>query len=1198
VGIGASAGGLEAFVTLFKHLSADIGMGFVVVQHLDPHRENQLAEILARATRMPVCVARDKTKVEPNCVYVIPFNKRMTISHGRLKLGRREENHLLINEFFCALAKDHGNRAIGVILSGTGNDGTLGLEAIKSASGITFAEDEASAQFSAMPASATATGLVDFTLPPEKIALELARIAHRPPPAEDEEITDGFKRILSLLRERTKVDFFHYKTTTVKRRIAHRMILKGLDSEKDYLQFLTRHPDEAEALLHDILINVTRFFRDAKTFAVLQAKVFPKIAKSKSSAAPIRVWVPGCSTGEEVYSIAILLMEFLDRRKLSHGLQIYGTDISEQTIAMAREGRYPKSIENDIPAAQLKAYFTRWNGGYQVNKAVRDRCIFARHDVTTDPPFPRIDLISCRNLLIYFDRDLQKRVVPILHYSLGIGGFLLLGPSEGVGTFSNLFSVFDLRHKIFVKKPVRFKPRFVFPPTRWTSAMDGERAVGVANGGAVEVRKYGDGILLKRLGLCGVLIDSDMRVLQFRGRTGLFLEHETGEATLNLLKMVHPDLLGAVRTAVKHAIETKAASKGESKRFDEDGDVHNVTIEVIPFRAPPGREFFYHVLFQTTEPSTRRTKEVRSTAEATTETRRFTARERGFIERQETLQALIEDKEAANEALQAANEEVQTANEEIQAVNEELQSSNEELETAKEEMQSSNEELNNQNAELKRLNNDFANLFQGIDIPILMLGGDLRLRHSSPQAEKLFHLKKSDPGRHIQALHLAIPNVSNLAARVLRSQERIEQEIELGSGHHYSLRIQPYLTTESGADGVVIFLVDTDRIKQAEEAMRQLNHTLEIRARQQEAVAKLSRQALEGENRKTLLEDIVRLIPQLLNVNHAMVLEAIPKKKTFIMRHGAGWKDGYVGHAEHLMERGTPAGLALLSLEPVVFEDIRTDTRFHVPRTHQEHGIVSGVNVVIPGNPVPFGVLGAYSTKPSRFSSEDVNFLQALANIVATAIEHHKLEEDLLAISSAEQRRIGHDLHDGLGQQLAGIKFMAELAAKRMSPTVNINKEMKEIAKAIREAILQTRMLARGLSPVDVEPSGLMAALEDLVDSTRKLFRISCRLECPEPILVHNNTVATQLFRIVQEAIQNAVKHGRATRVIVSLAKSGATITLTILDNGSGISTAPKFAHGMGLRIMHYRARAIGGKLTIKSAPRKGTKVVCIFKNN
>ncbi len=1192
VAIGASAGGLEAFVELFKHLPANTGMGFVIIQHLDPHRKNQLTEILSRATRMRVVVAREKMPVEPNRVYVIPFNKRMTIQRGRLKLGRRDGTHLLINDFFVSLAKDQGRRGIAVILSGTGQDGTLGLEAIKGAFGITFAEDEASAQFSSMPASATATGLVDFTLPPAKIALELTRIARKIPFNEDEEIMDGFRSILSLLHERTKVDFSHYKTTTVKRRITHRMILKGVDSEKDYLKLLMRQPEETEALLHNVLINVTRFFRDPKTFGVLEKKVFPALVKGKSAEAAIRIWVPGCSTGEEVYSIAILLLDFLNHRKLRHGVQIYGTDISERTIAMARDGRYVKSIENEVSPAQLGAYFTRRDGGYQINKDIRDRCIFARHDVTTDPPFPRIDLISCRNLLIYFDQELQKRVIPILHYSLGMSGFLLLGPSESIGSFSSLFSIFDRRHRIFVKKATHTRPHFTFPPSGLTASAEGGRTSGLSSIGDTGIRKYADSILLKRLGICGVLIDSEMRVIQFRGKTGLFLEHETGEATLDLLKMVHPDLLGGVRLAVKQAMETKTVAVRESTLFDRNGNAQPVSIEVIPFRAPPGREFFFHVLFQVREqrPAKSRPKIDAKKGAPGNE------REKSYLERQETLEALVEDKEAANEALQTANEEIQTASEEIQAVNEELQSSNEELETAKEELQSSNEELNNQNAELKRLNTDLTNLFLGIDIPVLMFGRDLRLRQWSPQAEALFNLKKNEEGRLVGALNLNIENVGKLASRVIHSQQRFEHEIVGADGHHYSLRIQPYLTTENTTDGVVLLLINIDQIKQAEEMMSQLNHALDLHGRRQEALSKLSRHVLEGRSVRKLLEDIVSLIPRLLEVQHAMVLEAVPKRKTLLLRHGVGWRDGYVGHAEVPAGRHSPEGLALISPEPVIIEDVHRDRRFRVSKWQREHHIVSGIHVVIPGHPIPFGILGACSAKPGHFSSEDVSFLQALANIVASAIERRKQEEDLLAVSSAEQQRIGRDLHDGLGQQLAGIKFVAELAARKVSPKVSIQKELEQITRAIHQAILQTRMLARGLSPVEMEPGGLITGLRELTENAENLFRITCRFQCPNSIQIRDNAVANHLYRLVQEAIQNAVKHGHASYVKVSLSKSGSSIVLTVADNGVGLPPGAKNSGGMGLRIMHYRARTIGGKLTVVPGPKKGTKVLCTFK--
>lgn len=1192
VGIGASSGGLEAFVALFKNLATNTGMAFVVIQHLDPTRENKLPEMLARATRMPVSAATNDMKVEPDRVYVIPYNKQITIVDGHLKLLRRGDNHMLIDNFFCALAKDQGKCAIGVILSGTGNDGTLGLEAIKASSGIAFASDEASARFSAMPASAIATGLVDFTLAPDKIAAELNRIARRKPMADDDEITEDFKGIIHLLHEQTKVDFSHYKTTTVRRRIMRRMVLKGKDSEKAYLHSMANNPDEVQALFDDILINVTRFFRDARTFDLLQAKIFPAILKTKSADTPVRIWVPGCSTGEEVYSIAILLTELLARQKRHQAkFQIYGTDLSERTIRMARAGQYSKSIEGDVSPARLRTYFIQREGGYQIHKVIRERCTFARHDITTDPPFPRIDLISCRNLLIYFDKELQKRVLPILHFSLNPGGFLLLGSSEGVATSAGLFSVSNQLHKIYVKKTSRLRTQFTFLPQR-NSPLYVEPVSAASTAGETGVRKYGDTILLKKLNLCGVLIDSEMRILQFRGKTGLFLEHATGEATLDLMKMVHPDLLGTVRQVVKESMASKTSVKKESARYDGQGNRHNVTIEVIPFRPPPGREYFFHVLFQAWVVTDRPPQKPHALDPGLTNSQRI-EQEKEFVERRQALEALLEDKELANEALRTANEEIQMANEEIQAVNEEMQTSNEELETAKEELQSSNEELNIRNVELTRLNNDLNNLFQGIDIPILILSEDLRLRSSSPQADSLFHLKKSGPEPHLQSLNLDIPGIDKLAGHVLHSRKGLEREIQHVNGHHYSVRIQPYLTPEHESDGLVIFFINIDQIKKTEQVSQELNRVLGIRARQQEAIAKLSQQALEGRNIRLLLEDTIRVVHQLLSVKHVMILEALPKKKVFVMRHGAGWQDGFVGKAEHPAERYTPEGLALLSNAPVIVEDSRSDTRFRGTVLHHEHNLVSEVCVVISGRPLPYGVLAVCSPKPDRFNGGDVSFLQALANIVATSIEHRRLESDLLEVSSAEQRRIGQDIHDGLGQQLAGIKFVAELAARNMSPKVGIKKEMGQITKAIHEAILQSRRLARGLSPVDVESNGLMAALKELTENTAKLFRIDCEFHCQPPALIHDNASATHLYRIAQEAIQNAVKHGRATRVRVALTKA----SLTILDNGLGVSTGPQISQGMGLRIMHYRARTIGGSLTVKPAPKRGTKVICTFKN-
>ncbi len=1193
VGIGASAGGVEAFIALLKNLVTDTGMGFVVVQHLDRQKESRLTDILDRATAMPVGEAVDGVEVKPNHVYVIPSDRRMTISGGRLRLTRRREHETLINDFFSALAHDQKEWAIGVILSGTGTDGTLGLQAIKAADGITFCEDEASARYSAMPASASASGVVDFTLSPDKIALELARIAERIAGAADEKVSDGLRGILHVLREQTRVDFSRYKRSTIRRRIARRMVLKGVNSEAEYLEFLLRHHAEADALLHDVLINVTRFFRDPLTFQVLQKKVFPELVRNRAPNAPLRIWVPGCSTGEEVYSIAILLTEFLEKKKLHHPVQVYATDISERTIGVAREGLYPKSIRHDVTPERMRAYFTRRDGGYQINKNIRERCIFARHDVTTDPPFPRIDLISCRNLLIYFDPELQKRVIPVLHFALGVGGFLLLGTSESIGSFSSLFSVFDRRHKIFEKKAVR-ATRLTFPPTGWKPTPETRPPEETSFTGEMGVRKYGDRVLLKRLDLSGVLIDSEMRVLQFRGRTGFYLEHATGEATLDLLKMVHPDLLGSVRQAIRQATETQTPAKKTGSRFDHNGQRHDVSIEVIPFRAPSGRELFLHVLFQSV--ATRSSTDGKSAAVIGVDG--AAVQDGHHSGNRDAMESLLEDKEIANEALQAANEE-------IQAINEEIQSSNEELETAKEELQSSNEELttlndelNNRNSELLRLNNDLTNLFHGLGIPVLMLGLDLRLRHFSPQAEQVLGLKKSDLGYHISALNMGLEGLARMAQQVVRVQQTREKDLRHGNGHYYSLKLRPYLSVEGLLDGVVIFLINIDEVKKAEDELHGLNSALETRVRQQDAVANLSQRALEGRPFSQLLQEVSAFVPKLLKVDHCKILEFDPETKSFLLRQGAGWKNGFVGKLKEPAERNTPDGFALVSQAPVIVEDFRTETRFDGSPLHHAHDIVSGISVVIPGERRPYGVLGACSTKEARFSREDASFLLSVANILAVSLARRQLETDLLAVSSTEQRRLGQDLHDGLAQQLAGVKFLTELAAKKPITSPTMKKDILAIADAIHEAILQTRMLARGLSPVDVEPSGLMAALRELVENTRKLFHVACTFRCTGPVLVQDGSMASHLYRVVQEAIQNAIKHGKASRITVTLSKKGPRAVLTVKDNGRGMPAKAGETSGMGLRIMNYRVRTIGGTLTVSPVVGGGTKVVCVFKWN
>lgn len=576
VGVGASAGGLDAFKIFLAALPADTGMAFVLIQHLDPNHESLSASILSRSTRMPVNEVRNQTKVERNHVYLIPPNFDIEISRRVLHLVPRTETrgqHMAIDWFLRSLAGDQKNLAAGVVLSGSGSDGTEGLAAIKAEGGITFAQTPATARFEEMPQSAIASGSVDITLPPKEIAHELARIAqhqfiYSPKAAEPALDTkgqlDSRTSIFQLLRKIHHVDFSHYKTNTIQRRLERRMMLNRIDNLPAYSEFLSAHPDELKALHADILIHVTRFFRDTESFKAMSRDVFPRIVKDKPFGAPIRIWVPGCSTGEEVYSIAITLLEFLGDRASQTPIQIFATDISEQAIQKARVGEYLESIRIDVAPDRLKRYFSRTDSGtYKISKSIRDFCLFSRHDLTVDPPFARIDFISCRNLLIYFSAPLQKHVIPIFHYSLVAKGVLCLGKSETIGGLSHLFTLIDKTNKLYARKNAPISLNLQFPASTYvhgTPERPSKSAVFIKL--PADLQKLSD--LALQAEYPGVLINDDMEILQFHGRTAPFIEPMSGVATYHLLKMVRPDIIPYLRSLINTARNHDRPAKKEN----------------------------------------------------------------------------------------------------------------------------------------------------------------------------------------------------------------------------------------------------------------------------------------------------------------------------------------------------------------------------------------------------------------------------------------------------------------------------------------------------------------------------------------------------------------------------------------------------------------------------------------------------------
>lgn len=825
VGIGASAGGLEAFTNMLDALPDDTGMGFVFVQHLDPKHVSILTELLQRHTKMPVEDATEGVPVEPNHVYVIPRNKHMEVRRGVLTLSPRVDSpipHMSIDPFLRSLGADQKSKAIGVILSGNASDGALGMMAIKAAGGITFAQSSDSAKYDGMPRAAISSGCIDFVLAPKEIAKELTRLGHHPYifPASakgSQELSPAtlaaFGRMLSMLRTSTGVDFTYYKPNTIRRRIRRRMALRQIEDPEQYVARLRSDPAEVRALYDDILINVTEFFRDPEVFEELKKTVFPKIAPPGLNAATVRMWVPGSSSGEEVYSLAMAFLEFLGERNQDVNVQIFATDISEAALDKARSGTYAPSAMQDLSGERIRRFFTKMDTSYQISKRIREMCVFAKQNVVKDPPFSKLDLISCRNLLIYLGPVLQKRVIPIFHYALKPNGYLLLGSSETIGAHSELFSVEDNKAKIYKRRAAPTRPNLEFPMEEPVDLPPAARAT-AGEWNETDLLREADRIVLGRYSPAGVVVDGDMNVVQFRGRMAPFLEPSAGMASLNLLKLAREGLSLELRNAFHKARQEHAPVRREGLRLRRNGGLGEFNLEVIPFSKAIGRESRYLILFE----------EVRTEAPARAEEtpKKKKGGSRGDREVQNLSQELAATKaylQSVMEELESSNEEQRSANEEIQSSNEELQSANEELETAKEELQSSNEELNTLNEELQTRNtqlaqtgNDLLNLLSNVNIPIIMVGNDLRMRWFTPVSQRVLNLIPADVGRPISDFHLNldIPKLDREVAEVIETLSPKVSEVKDRGGRFYSLRIRPYRTEDNKIDGAVIVLVDLD----------------------------------------------------------------------------------------------------------------------------------------------------------------------------------------------------------------------------------------------------------------------------------------------------------------------------------------------------------------------------------------------------
>jgi two-component system CheB/CheR fusion protein len=871
VGIGASAGGLDAFRRLLSALPPDTGMAYVLVQHLDPHHESILAELLSEATSMEVSEVKDDVQVEPNHVYVIPPSRDLILAGGILKLVPRAQTgpaHMPIDSFFRTLADQQGGQAIGVILSGMGSDGTLGLRAIEAEGGIGLAQEPTSAKNADMPRSAIAEGSVDFVLTPEAIAAELGRLGRHPyldasstAPAAVEPVAspvapladDGeeLAKVLELLRLASGIDFGAYKKTTLRRRIARRMAVTRIETLAEYATRLESDTVEAAALYEDCLISVTSFFRDPEVFQALAEQVLPLLVANRSSDAPLRMWVPGCATGEEAYSIAICVLECAAKLSPHVSLQIFATDLSEGALAKAREGTYPVNIARDVSPERLRRFFAKVGDQYQISKSVREMCVFARHDLTRDPPYSRLDLVSCRNVLIYLESSLQETVFATFHYALRPDGFLLVGPAETAGASSGLFAVVDEKHRIYARKPSNGPPRLLsvrrnISPAWGAAERRPKRATGTS-----EAPREADRMLLARFGPAGVVVDETLSVLEFRGDTDPFLDHAHGKASLNLERLLRRGLLMDLREAIDEARRLDAPVRREGLQVRYQQRLSNVGVEVLPLKGRAAGERCLLILFhsdstRTAEDSPPPPVPPRASEDEEREVTRLGV---ALARTTEYVHTLVREHEASLEELQATTEETLSSNEELQSLNEELQTAKEEIQSANEELATLNQELHDRNGQLARSNEeiqrglDSANaLVDTVPQPLVILNRDLRVEKANAAFYETFRTTpEATRGRPLSELHdgqWQRPELLAALGGVLVSGTKVDHleldvELPLVGERTLSLNAVRLEAQRDTPVRLLLSLEDRTEIKRAErghDALLQLEHAAREKA--------------------------------------------------------------------------------------------------------------------------------------------------------------------------------------------------------------------------------------------------------------------------------------------------------------------------------------------------------------------------------
>jgi two-component system CheB/CheR fusion protein len=834
VGIGASAGGLEALESFLKHVPAGSGMAFVIVQHLDPTHKGIMVELLQRTTPMPVVQVKDRQKLAPDRVYVIPPNKDLSILHGVLHLlepAAPRGLRLPIDFFFRSLADDCQVRSIGVILSGMGSDGTLGLRAIKENAGVVFVQAPASAKFDGMPRSAIDAGIADVVASAEELPgriiayLKHAPLIATPDSSRESKNQSGLEKVFILLRTQTGHDFSLYKKSTIYRRVERRMGLHQIDKIANYVRFLRENPQEIELLFKELLIGVTSFFRDPSAWEQLKDEVIPALLAAHPKGGVLRAWASGCSTGEEAYSLAMVFKEALELAKPAgnFSLQVFATDLDRDAIDRARAGVYLANIAADVSPERLRRFFVQDEYGYRVGKEIRETVVFAPQNVTMDPPFTKLDLLICRNLLIYLDRGMQKKLIPLFHYSLNSGGVLFLGSAETIGAFTDLFAPLAGKARFYRRldsalraEPVEFPPSF-FPDRPNAAGAQAQARMPIPN-----LQVLADQLLLQHFSPAAVLTNDKGDILYISGRTGKYLEPAAGKANWNIFAMAREGLRYELNNAWQKALRQKTAACLKGVKVGANGGVQAVNITVQPISEPAALQGMVMIVFAevATPPETKASgKPLRASSHSDS----LAALERELQQAREETQTCCEQMQTSQEELKSTNEELQSTNEELQSTNEELTTSKEEMQSLNEELQTVNHELQAKVDELSQANNDMKNLLDSTDIATLFLDDALNVRRFTPQTASIIKLIAGDAGRPITdiATDLDYPGLAADARQVLGSLVFIEKQVATRDGRWFLVRIMPYRTLENRINGVVITFSNITAAKTLEAQLRQ-----------------------------------------------------------------------------------------------------------------------------------------------------------------------------------------------------------------------------------------------------------------------------------------------------------------------------------------------------------------------------------------